>query len=74
VSDVVIELVGGPRDGERITVPLAGDIPAPQLEMTTVDNTGSGLPEIWRLLYLRDEVPSDEGRLWRYRFQSTRQG
>jgi hypothetical protein len=66
VSDVEIELVGGPRDGERITVP--------QLEMTTVDNTGSGLPEIWRLLYLRDEVPSDEGRLWRYRFQSTRQG
>lgn len=74
MSDVVIELVGGPRDGERITVPLSGDVPAPHLEMTTVDSTGSGVPEIWRQLYQRDRDPADGGRLWRYRFRAIRHG
>ncbi len=74
MADVEIELVGGPRDGERITVPLEGQMPAPHLEMTTVDSTVDGLPDIWRLSYRRDDEPADDGGLWRYRFLSTRHG
>jgi hypothetical protein len=71
--DVEIELVGGPRDGERITVPLTDPVPAPHLEMTTVDSTVDGLPDIWRLNYRRDDAPTDDA-VWRYRFLSTQHG
>lgn len=74
MPDVEIELVGGPRDGERITVPLDGHVPAPHLEMTTVDHTADGMPDIWSLSYQRDDEPAHDGTLWRYRFLATHHG
>jgi len=68
MADVEIELVGGPRDGERLHVPSDGPVPAPRLEMTTVDRTDAGL-DVSCLVYRRDDRPV--GELWHYRYETS---